>query len=30
MKQVWKDLKERWPIVILAVLWCVGFVLINK
>ncbi len=29
MKQFFDDLKERWPIVVLAVLFVIGFVAVN-
>lgn len=29
MKRVVKDIKERWPLVVLALLWFAWFVLIN-
>lgn len=29
MKQIWNDIKERWPVAVLAVLWVIGFILIN-
>lgn len=29
MKQILQDLKERWPVAVLAVLWVIGFIVIN-
>ena len=29
MKQIWNDIKERWPMAVLGVLFVLGWVLIN-
>ena len=29
MKQIWKDVKERWPMAVLGALFVVGMILVN-
>ena len=29
MKQIWNDIKERWPMAVLGILFVLGWVLIN-